>query len=170
MTGLLERHYPVTVVIDKIWREHRQWSYPDWVISGVIPEQLQEEERRLPVQEVRQFADDSGAEHYIWSGMQLSLYRDGLTGYFQNLQSEQPFLFVLCQNDDDQTGLIPVAVSANFADAEAHMETEGTVLTTPLCHPFDKYLADYVLHNKNYLEKQAHQNEKRKKNKGHRHS
>jgi hypothetical protein len=165
MAGLLERHYPVTVVIDRIWREHRQWSYQDWVVSGVIPEEPHNDEENVPVSQVQRFADDSGAEHYIWKGMQLSLYRDGLTSYFHNLQSEQPFLFVLCRDDDEQKGLVPVAVSANFADAEAHMETEGTVLTTPLCHPFDKYLADYVLHNKMYLEKQARQSGKRKRNK-----
>ena len=175
-SNMLERHYPVTVVVNKVWRQHRQWRYPDWVVSGVIPEGHLSEDLHLdssshfandsenkPQTDYRKFSEESGSEHFIWPGLQFSLYRDGLTSYFHNLNSEQPCLFILCRDDNDQTGLEPFAVSADFSDAEAHMETEGAVLTTPLVPPFDKWIADYVLQNKVHLEKQAQQSKKHKR-------
>ena len=176
MTGVLERHYPVTVVINKVWRQHRQWRYPDWMVSGVIPEGslsegLQHDSTSHRVIDngkklgkgYRNFREENGSEHFIWPGLQFSLYRDGLTSYFHNLHGDQPCLFILCRDDNDQTGLEPIAVSADFSDAEAHMETEGTVLTSPLVSPFDKWIADYVLQNKVHLQKQAQQSKKHKR-------
>ncbi|MGD8568632.1 MAG: DUF3305 domain-containing protein [Gammaproteobacteria bacterium] len=187
MAGALERHYPVTVVMKKVWRQHRQWGYTTWVVSGVLPEDFPDncyEDRgvlsrgalsrsvltdgdgveNIFKQGCQRLADEEGNEHFIWPGLTLSLYRDGLTSYFQNLSSDQPYLFVLCRDDDDQSALEPFLVSADFADAEAHMETEGTVLTVPLNFPFDKRIADYVLQNRPYLEKQAYEGKKHKRN------
>lgn len=176
MTDALERHYAVTVVMKKVWRLHRQWRYPSWQVSGVLPadcsgSDYNSQDARTGLgenadqQDTRQLTDDDGNEHFIWSDLPFSLYRDGLTSYFQNLSSPQPYLFVLCREDSDKSALEPFLVSADFADAEAHMETEGTVLTAPLNAPFNTWIADYVLQNKTYLEKQAHDGKKHKRKK-----
>jgi len=174
MVDALECHFPVTVVLKKTWRNHRNWRYPHWVVSGVLPEEEVHQNNHgsnIGAQDkttqtaIQKFTSDSGDEIYIWPGLQFSLYRDGLTSYFQNLSSVQPVLFILCRDDEEQATIEPILVSADFADAEAHMETEGTVLTVPLNSPFDKWIAEYVLNNKVYLEKQAHEGKKHKRKK-----
>lgn len=176
MADVLERHYPVTVVLHKIWRQHRQWRYPDWLVSGVIAADhsaqqvvnsghagvIGDGKGSVPA-DYRKHTDQNGDEHFVWQGLRFSLYRDGLTSYFLNLHGSRPSLFVLCRDDNENTGLEPITVSADFSDAEAHMETEGTVLTTPLVTPFDVWIADYILQNKPHLEKQGQQRKKHKR-------
>jgi len=174
MNGALECHFPVTVVLKQTWRDHRSWRYPSWVVCGVIPEQQDPQSNVVSKitgpyasqQKTYQlFTNEAGDKHYIWPGLQFSLYRDGLTSYFHNLSSPQPYLFILCRDNEDQATVEPILVSADFADAEAHMETEGTVLTVPLPPPFDQWTANYILHNKAYLEKQAQEGKKHKRKK-----
>lgn len=176
MTDALERHYSVTVVMKKVWRTHRKWRYPSWQVSGILPTDFSDKVRdsrggrigrtdSTGKQESQLLIDEEGSQHCIWPDLPFSLYRDGLTSYFQNLSSLQPYLFVLCRDDTDQDAMEPLLVSADFADAEAHMETEGTVLTAPLNAPFNTWIADYVLQNKIYLEKQAHDGKKHKRKK-----
>lgn len=107
-------------------------------------------------------------EHFLWSGLWLEFFRDSLQGYYLNLTGRQPSLFVLCYDDDTKTGLAPIMVSANHADAEDHMEIDGIVLSTPLIVPFSNWVADYILDNQVLLDHQLQAHQRKPKGK-HRH-
>ena len=77
----------------------------------------------------------------------------------------QPSLFVLCHDDDAKTGLAPAIVSANHADAEGHMESDGIVLSTPLLAPFSSWVAEYILTNQTLLDKQIQEQQRERKGK-----
>jgi len=154
--------YPVSVVLSRHMLHKGQWQFPSWEIVELLP-------RHTPPQEDGQdyarIQNDKGEEQFIWSDMWLDLFRDGLQSYYQNLTGKHPSVFVLCRDDHPETGMAPVSVSANFADAEAHMETDGMVLSTPLIPPFSKWLADYVLHNESVLNRQVQEHKGGKKGK-----
>lgn len=159
-----DEHFPVSVVLSRHWRQHGQWRFPHWELVSVLPaEQVREPHTDEPA--FRRVEAQDGLEHYIWSGLWLELFRDGLQAYYQNLTAQQPTLVVLCRDDHEDTGVAPVSVSANFADAEAHMETDGMVLSTPLQPPFLQWLADYVLQHQDYLDRQMQDHKKGNKGK-----
>ncbi|MGD8407518.1 MAG: DUF3305 domain-containing protein [Thiohalophilus sp.] len=151
--------YPVSIVMRREYRQYGQWQLPHWDLVGLLPQHTtagMDKAQPLPGE-----ADDQ----MIWSGFWLDLFRDGLQSYYQNLMGKQPSLFVLCRDDDVDTGLAPTMVSANFADAEAHMETDGIVLSTPLAEPFSNWLAEYILNNQPVLERQLQEHKGGKKGK-----
>lgn len=149
--------YPVSIVMQREYRQYGQWQLPHWDLVALLPQHSSEVSQQL------QGDQDQG--HMIWSGFWLELFRDGLQSYYQNLMGKQPSLFVLCRDDDDDSDLAPTMISANFADAEAHMETDGIVLSTPLVAPFSNWLAEYILSQQPALEKQMLNHKHGKKDK-----
>lgn len=159
-----DEHFPVSVVLKRHWRQHGQWRFPQWDVVSVVAE------TRVPVSQAPEPAyqrrqDEREDAYFEWSNLWLELFRDGLQAYYQNLMGQKPSLFILCRDDHEHTGVAPVAISANFADAEAHMETDGVVLDTPLEAPFSKWIADYVLNNQHALDRQMQDHKAGKKGK-----
>lgn len=154
--------YPVTLILSRQWRQYGQWRLPYWDVAGLLPQPRDAKPGSVTWRRVEAEQDE---EHLLWSGLWLDLFRDGLQSYYQNLTAGQPCLFILCRDDDPETGMAPTSVSANLADAEAHMETDGIVLTTPLIEPFSNWLAQYVLNNQNALEQQLRAHKHTKKGK-----
>jgi len=152
--------YPVSIVMRQEYRQYGQWQLPHWDLVALLPQHTGDGSQR---RQRLQGEQDEG--HTIWSGFWFELFRDGLQSYYQNLMGKQPSLFVLCRDDDAETGLAPTMISANFADAEAHMETDGIVLSTPLVAPFSNWLAEYVLSQQSALEKQLQDHKHSKKGK-----
>lgn len=154
--------YPVSVVMTRQWRLYGQWRLPHWAIAALLPGQ---DETQTDGSDHRSVHHENDEEQIIWSGLWLNLFRDELQSYYQNLMGKQPSLFVLCRDDIGEAGMAPTSVSANLADAEAHMETDGIVLTTPLVAPFSNWLAEYVLNHQAHFERQLQQQKHGKKGK-----
>jgi len=158
-----DESHPLSVILHRQWRQHGQWRYPQWQVSGLLAQHAVMA-GETPTYHCVQSEDDG--ESYLWSGLALDFFRDSLQSYYQNLTGAQPSLFVLCHDDHPQTGMAPVSISADWADAEAHMETDGIVLSAALAVPFTNWLADYVLRNQALLDRQIRQNSQGKHGKG----
>ncbi len=154
--------YPLSIVMSRQWRQYGKWRLPHWELVALLPQPGASESATVSYRRVQ---TEHGDEHFVWSGLWLDLFRDGLQSYYQNLIGKQPSLFVLCRDDDVETGMAPVTISANFADAEAHMETDGVVLSTPLVAPFSNRLAEYILKNQSVLNQQMQDYKSGKKGK-----
>lgn len=154
--------YPVSLVLSRQWYQASQWQYPKWDVVVVLPYHTTPNSHTLNCRHVHTGED---GEHFLWSGLWLEFFHDGLQAYYQNLTGVQPSLFVLCHDDDTQTGLAPTMLSANHADAEGHMESDGIVLSTPLMPPFSNWVADYILHNQSRLDQQIEAQRQEKKGK-----
>ena len=162
MSSHADVRYPVSLVLSRQWQQSGQWQYPKWEVVVLLP---QHTTPNADAPDVRHIHTGEDGEHYLWSGLWLELFRDGLQGYYQNITGMQPSLFVLCHDDDAKTGLAPTTISANHADAEAHMESDGIVLTTPLVLPFSTWLAEYILDKQLILDQQLEEQRHDKKGK-----
>jgi hypothetical protein len=136
--------HPVTLVLARRWRLQQRWRYPDWHLVAVLPGSGGD----AGGCQVLQTGQDE--EHFIWSAYSLRLYQDSLPAYYDNLTGSQPMLFVLC-HEDPLRGLLPVTVTADHSEAEAHMETGDTVLSAPLQPPLSGWVARYILEHQDYL-------------------
>lgn len=137
--------FPVSVIME--CREARQgpWTFPQWRVVGVVAGgnigQAQDQCRLI-------HSADDGHEQYLWSGHVVRLYKDSVESYWYNLVGAHPSLFVICREDEER-GLAPLTVSVNYDEANACMETDGTVLTAPIPPEIYQWLERYVV--KNYV-------------------
>ena len=94
-------------------------------------------------------SDDGERAQYMYSGLNVSLYKDGCESYWYNLQAETPYLFVICHHDDvaddESMAVEPAMVSANQDEANAHMESEDLVFSVPMPDKVIDWLERYVV-------------------------
>ena len=139
-----EFSHPVTLVLQRRMRQQQPWRYADWRLVAVLPANGE------AAGDCRVLQTGQDEQHFIWSGYSLRLYRDGLIAYYENLTGGQPMLYVLC-HEDPRHGLLPVTVTADHSEAEAHMETGDTALSVPLQPPVSQWVAQYILKHQDYL-------------------
>jgi len=146
-----EIQYPVALLLNRHWLQTGQWRHPSWTIVSVLPACGEDALVSPACTRIHSAEHD---QDFLWHGLWLELSRNGLQGYYENLTGSNPSLFVLCHELDEEPGLAPISISASHADAEAHMESDGTVLVSPLNAPFAGWLANFVLQNRSIFEHQ----------------
>lgn len=169
MNQQTEMRYPVALLLSRNWKFAGQWRYPHWEIVSILPAaNTAVNTDDIPQMQYRHVHTAESGDHYLWSGLWLEFFRDAMQAYYQNMTGARPSLFVLCNEQDETPGLAPISISASHGDAEAHMESDGIVLVTPLTAPFSGWLADFLLQRQSLFENQLAQLHKDKKGK-HRH-
>lgn len=151
MSTQADIRYPVSLILGRSWQYNGHWKFPRWEVVATLPYQTSPGSDGICCHDITR---DKSSDNFLWSGLWFELFRDGLQGYYQNLTGQYPSLFILCHSDDSGNELNPIAISGNHADAEAHMESDGIVLETPLISPFSGWLADYILENQAIFEQQ----------------
>lgn len=137
---------PVTVLVE--CREARvgQWVADQWeAIAVVAGEDVATTESTTTL-----VHEDEQCRRYLWSGFTLSLYRDVCEAYWYNLMSGTPYLYVVCQVDEDEDGvesLIPMLITADQQEASGHMETDDQVFSVPMPERVHQWLERYVVEN-----------------------
>jgi hypothetical protein len=130
---------PVAVVMSRRMAIHRQWSYPDWRLDGVVAGAIAGAgggRQRVHA--------ENGVEEFIWPGFTLRLYKDSAESYWYNLVGKTPSLFVVCRENTDGE-LEPCVVTADHDEAGAHMEADDTVFSTPMPPEIHERLERYVV-------------------------
>ena len=85
-------------------------------------------------------------ECFLWTGLVLSFYRDGGESYWHSLVGDQQQIFVVCQEDEDD-GLCPMLVTADYDEAMAYQEADDTIFSCPMPPVIYKTLERFVLEN-----------------------
>ncbi|MEJ2645399.1 MAG: DUF3305 domain-containing protein [Gammaproteobacteria bacterium] len=130
---------PVAVVLQREVAVSGRWRVPRWKLLDVV---AGEGIAAGP----GEAAERDVADRVVWGGLSLRLYRDSAESYWYNLVGNTPSLFVVLQTDDDD-GLVPVAVTANYDEAGAHLEGDDTVLSVPMSASVYRWLEQYVRDN-----------------------
>jgi hypothetical protein len=130
---------PVAVIMSRRMSTHRQWSYPDWRLDGVVAGAVAAAE---PLRQ--RVHTDQGVDEFVWPGFVLRLYKDSAESYWYNLVGTTPSLFVVCRENADGD-LEPCLVTADHDEAGAHMEADDTVFSTPMPPEIHQRLERYVM-------------------------
>jgi hypothetical protein len=145
---------PVGVIMERRLARVGRWEQYQWeclaVVAGkgVAPSQ----------NAVTCVSEDGERARFLFSGLQLAMHRDGCESYWYNLQSERPYLFVICFQDemtqDEAMAVEPVLVTASQDEANAHMESEDLVFSVPMPDTVVQWLEAYVVeHYEPYVKK-----------------
>lgn len=78
--------------------------------------------------------------------VKAQVYQDELQGYFLNLDTDTPFLFMCVRYPDENKALMPTVFAATFSYDEAArwMDSNEEVQTLPLPAPVASWLAELV--------------------------
>lgn len=149
--------FPVSVIVERREIKRDRWSFPSWEATGVVAgERFGSGASKTPIH------SDDQRQQYLWSGLTLEFFRDETESYWHNLQGSQPSLFVICreENEDDDDSLEPYIVTADPHEADAYLETEGTVFAVPIPLDLYQWLEQYVM---NYYRPGEQKKRKRKR-------
>jgi len=89
--------------------------------------------------------DDGDCRRILHGGLTLNLHTDGGEGYWVNLLSDAPYLFVICDEADDGDDLRPAFITANRDEANGYLEAERVVLPAPMPAAVCDLVERYVL-------------------------
>jgi hypothetical protein len=154
-------------LLDPAWQDparqdpaapHETW---DWHLVGVLPEVLPEEplpdglpEQALPEDVERLLLMPStGHPRRLYVSVQLTLDRDEAEGYYLNLTSPQPSLFVLLGQQDVASATAgrghsgspqAEAVTASYSEAARWMDGGMVVVRTALPEPMLAWIAEFA--------------------------
>lgn len=130
---------PVAVVLERWIDPAKRWGYPTWRVHGVLTGEGLTGLSGDSVVEV-----DEHTCRFIFTGYTMDLYRDGSEGYWYNLLSDQPYLFVVCEGEYGAREIRPMLVTANQDEANGHMESDDMVLSLPMPAEITDLLEHYV--------------------------
>ncbi len=135
---MLRPSLPVAVVMERTpiasrWASHK-WEalgvVGDDGPSGTVPSLL---------------VDDAERTRWLYPGFRLELYVDEAEGYYLNLFSPQPFVFVNWIDEDSRA--VPKIVTVSYNEAGRLMDAGGRVDGVPLLPEWRPWLAEFVARN-----------------------
>jgi len=138
---------PVSVLMERRLARVGQWQQYQWECVAVVAgEDIARGDAATTL-----VSDDGERARFMFSGLELAMHRDGCESYWYNLQSENPYLFVVCFLDeeaqDEAMAVDPVIVTASQDEANAHMEAEDLVFSVPMPSQVVQWLERYVVNH-----------------------
>lgn len=139
--GRPREQWGVRVLMRRGESRQGRWTQPRWEVLAVLPDP------EPPAELTRQTVHET-AEHvdFEWRGLSVPLFRDAAESYWYNLVGQDPSLFVICRPGED-LDLEPFAVSANYDEAGAYMETDESVFRATLPPSFGPRLEEFVMNH-----------------------
>jgi len=110
--------YPVAVIMERVRVEHR-WGADHWEAKGVVRDLAPAGSGE------RIIVSDDKVTQILFPGFVLRLHPDEAEGYFYNVTSHQPKIFVLWRLHDDIAR--PESLSVSYHEGARWMDAEDTV-------------------------------------------
>jgi hypothetical protein len=129
----------LAVIMERTLLRNNRWADERWEAKGIVPDSGSAgAEPRLIVER-----DDSS--QMLFPGFQLKLTRDEAEGYFMNLTSPEPKVFVLWRLKDDVA--CPEFITASYGEGTRWADSGEQVDGVPLPLDLARWLSEYVQAN-----------------------
>jgi hypothetical protein len=132
---------PLPVLATAVVMEHRRlsnrWQSDVWQPIGVVPDS------DAPGAPARLLYRDDERAQWLHPGFKLELFHDEAEGYYLNLHSPQPFVFVNWLEEEDGVG-VPKLVTVSYNEAARQMDGGARVDGVPMPRQWIGWLAEYV--------------------------
>jgi hypothetical protein len=123
----------VAVVMERRALANR-WQSESWQPVAVVPDE--------PDAAVRVILDEADRRQWVYPGFEIVLHRDEAEGYYLNLTTRQPYMFVMWRMEDDLA--VPKIVTPSYHEAARMMDGGAQVDGVPLPEELASWLAAYV--------------------------
>ncbi|MCX7892306.1 MAG: DUF3305 domain-containing protein [Burkholderiales bacterium] len=125
---------PVAVVMERRVLANR-WQSEAWRVADVVPWDGAPGEPRL-------LRDDGASAQWLWPGFAIELYRDEAEGYYLNLSSGSPVVFVMWRLEEGQG--VPKIVTASYHEAGRMLDGGEQVDNVPMPREAAAWLAEFT--------------------------
>jgi hypothetical protein len=129
--------FPIAVVMQRRALQNR-WADHAWEPAGVLSGYADEKE-------VRALREDASLSQWLHPGFTLVLHRDEAEGYYLNVSSTNPSVFVLWRIDDERG--IPVEVTVSSEEAGRWMDGGHSIERVAMPPEIFAWVGDWVEHN-----------------------
>lgn len=125
----------VAVIMEQVTLANR-WASERWEAKGVVPE--------VPDSNLteRIIVEERGLKQMLFPGLTLRLQRDEAEGYYLNITSPQPKVFVLWRMRDGTAR--PEQLSVSYHEGARWMDAEETVDGVPLPPDLVPWIAEFA--------------------------
>jgi hypothetical protein len=114
------------------WEDHR------WTLHGVVPD---------VGGEVRTILQAGSLTHRLHPGCEVTLYRDEAEGYYLNVSSEAPSVFVTLRIDEVTGEPYPFAATLSYNEAARWMDSAERVERAVAWPELATWLSEYTAEN-----------------------
>jgi hypothetical protein len=119
--------FPVTVLMERRNVDGNPWISERWKAVGVTVGAARANGGVNPVRVV----SGPDGDQYLWSGLQVELFRDEAESYYHNLMASTPGCYIIARFGEDGMPA-PVLVTLSFDAGQAYLEGGDTVYNVPL--------------------------------------
>lgn len=114
--------FPVSVVMERVAVQNR-WVSERWQLAGVLPEPPDVDTASGP----KILVDRTGLKQVLFSGFSAVVYPDEAEGYFLNVTSTEPRIFVMWRLSEDEIEATPHSVTLSYNEAGRWMDAQEKV-------------------------------------------
>ena len=135
---------PVNIVLRQRTIQRGRWSVPVWELDAVALGT----QARVPAGEGELIHQTDTDKSYIWSGWNITLYKDACERYWHALIGDKPLVYVVCRDPLDDNATLstePLLVTCDYDEATAYLETDDTVLSMPIPADIYRHMEAFVL-------------------------
>lgn len=127
--------FPIAIIMERA-ALNNPWASERWGVHGVVPGGRGGE---------RVIYQDAKRTQLLFPGFEVSLYRDEAEGYYLNLTSPEPRVFVRWRMDGDRAQ--PELVTVSYGEAARWMDADHNVDGVAMSAEIMAWVGDYVERN-----------------------
>jgi len=139
LTTAVPDSFSVAVLVEFRETDDNRWEDGRWHVAGVVVAGPDDKEAAP-----RQLHATTQGRQYLHSGLNLQLYRDDAESYYYNLVSDNPSVFVIC-NQEAGEPLQPFIATLSYGEATSYMETDEIVETVAMPAELYRWAERFVL-------------------------
>lgn len=117
-----------------------RWQSEAWEPHGIVDGYEQDGEARLLV-------DDAGTQQWLYPGFRVVLHRDETEGYYLNVSSGSPRVFVLWRMDEDSGRGLPLDVTVSYDEGGRWLDGGHSVDSVEMPAEIFAWVGAYVEQN-----------------------
>lgn len=127
------QRWPAAVIMERTPLNNR-WASEKWEAKGVVPD-------LEPGAAPRVIVDNAGSRQVLFAGLQIRLQRDEAEGYYMNITSTQPKVFVLWRMGEEYAE--PCMLTVSYHEGSRWLDSGESVDGVPLPVELVPWLARY---------------------------
>lgn len=128
--------FPVCVVMERIVVNNR-WQSEKWQLAGVLPDDASTSVPRILIER-------EGLLQKIHPGFSLVIYADEGEGYYLNITSPEPRVFVTWRMTEDESEAVPHMATLSYNEAARWMDAQEKVDSVAIPEDIYAELVEWV--------------------------